>query len=264
MSQTSRRPRGGLTGSGIARALILAGCAALALPSSLIAAVAGQGGSVASASDTRGASPNKVLAHNELLGRSQYPSGWLGEGANSGTNDASFFGGASNAYVTTMMQCLGTSSAGIDTAPAESMGQTYADPNSNLSLSDTVDVFPNQAAAMADEAAAANQKAPGCLVQLSGSSYAESILQSYFGNSATAGTAKVVERVITPAGSRAADIETSFPFTSAGLSGTLYLDQVFVQKGRSESNLWIANTGAAASLSFVEAMAGKAAVRLHS
>ena len=74
----------------------------------------------------------------------------------------------------------------------------------------------------------------------------------------------MTERAITLAGSHAADIETSFPFTSAGLSGTFYLDQVFVQKGRSESNLWIANTGAPASFSFVEAIAGKAAVRLHS
>ena len=116
---------------------------------------------MASAAGAQSSSPNKVLAHNELLARSQYPSGWLGQGAKSGTNNASFFGGASNAYVTTMMQCLGTSSAGIDTAPAESMGQSYADSNSNMNLSDTVDVFPHQAAALADVAAAPTRKPPG-------------------------------------------------------------------------------------------------------
>jgi hypothetical protein len=208
------------------------------------------------------ASGDAALAKQELIPTSAYPAGWKSQGSQSTTTNASFFGGGGAPFVGQMEDCLGMSGANVDTSPAEATTQEYDDPNSGVTVTDTVDVFSSGSAAGLDAAAAANPKAPGCLVAAVDPSFTTTLADNYFGNGTTAGSPTVADRAIPGAGNRDADIETSFTFTSQGVSGTFYLDQVLVQTGRSESNLWITNVGSQPPMSFVDQMVRAASTHL--
>jgi hypothetical protein len=202
-----------------------------------------------------------TLAAEELLPASAYPTGWKGQGASSKNTDASFFGATSSAEEQQITSCLGIPTTNIVTNPAEAADPEYDDPNSNVTVTDTVDVFPTALDATTDAEAAANAKAPGCIVQLEGSMLSQGIAKS-LGQGATVGQVVAVDRSIPLYGDHDADVVISFPFTYQGVSGTEYLENIVIQEGRSESNLQFSNTGGEAPIGIVDQLAQAAAKRL--
>jgi len=202
-----------------------------------------------------------TLAADELLPASVFPTGWKGQGASSKNTDASFFGDTSGAEEQQITTCIGIPTTNIVTNPAEAADQEYDDPNSNVTVTDTVDVFPTTLDAATDAGAASNTKTPGCLVQLEGSTLSQGIAKS-LGQGATVGQVAAVDRSIPLYGDHDADVVISFPFTYQGVSGTEYLENVVIQEGRSESNLQFSNTGSEVPIGIVDQLAQAAAKRL--
>lgn len=215
----------------------------------------------ASASATPPASSAKALATRELLPASAYPSRWKRQGPGSTNTDASFFGGVSSSLESQIAACIGISTTNIDTTPVEAASREYDDPNSNVTVNDTVDVFPSKADAVADVEAASNAKTPGCLVQILGTTLSKEIAQK-LGQGSTVGQITAMDRSIPSYGERDADVVLSFPFTYRGVSGTEYLEMVTVQKGRCESNLQFSNSGGPAPIKVLDKLAKEAAQRL--
>jgi hypothetical protein len=198
-----------------------------------------------------------ALAQRQLLPPSAFPTGWKGQGPSSENSGASFFGGATSGEVAEMVSCLGISATDVDPNPAEAGEQEYDDPNSNVTVTNTVDVFPTVAQATKDVEAAQNTKAPSCLVQV-----ATSLLKKGVPKGAVVGKIDA-ERVSIPSyGQRDVDLVIHFPFTYQGVSATLYIEEVLVQEGRSESNLQFINTGGPAPVSVVDQLTTAAAGHL--
>jgi len=200
-----------------------------------------------------------ALAAEELLPASAFPAGWKGQGAASKNSGASFFGGSSSADVNQIVSCLGMSSAHVDANPVEDAGQEYDDPNSDLTVTDTVDVFPSTIDAVTDVEAGANPKTPTCLVQLEGPQITKALPQG-----STAGQLSAEDASLPSDGSHHAALLIHFPFTYQGVSATLYLEFVVVQKDRSESNLAFDDADSPPPASVVNALALAAANRLRS
>jgi len=194
------------------------------------------------------------LARSELVPASEFPTGWQGQGSGSENTGASFFGGATAGEVGQIASCLGISTAHVDTKPAEAAEQQYDDPSSNLTVADTVEVFPSVVEAQTDVGAAASPKAPTCVAQIAGARAKKSLP-----NGMTIGTISAAAVPIPPYGDRDAAVAIHFPFTYQGASGTLYLEFVVVQKGRSESNLQFTNISGAPPSSIVDPLAQDAA-----
>lgn len=213
--------------------------------------------SAASSTTAAPSSHDAALAASELLAASAYPTGWRGQGAASKNSGASFFGGTTSSDLSQIVSCLGISQTDVDTNPTEDAAQEYADPNSDVTVTDTVDVFPEAAEAVKDVEAAANPKTPTCLVQLEGSKISEGLPAG-----ATAGMVMSSDGSIPKYGDHDAAVVIDFSFTYQGVSGTEYLEFVVVQKGRSESNLVFSNTGGVAPSSTVDRLAQEAADQL--
>jgi hypothetical protein len=214
-----------------------------------------------SSSPTPSAAGDKALAKQELLPASDYPLGWKGQGASSENTEASFFGGSGSSYVAQMTSCLGITMKNVDTKPVEAADQEYDDPNSNVTVTDTVDVFPTVAGAIADVGAEANAKTPGCFTQMMGPKLSQEFSQK-LGQGATIGTLSVTDVSLASYGDHHSAVVVSFPFTYQGVSATLYMEEVTVQKDRSESNFQFINTGSAVPVSIVDRLARDSAARM--
>ncbi len=204
------------------------------------------------------------LAEQELLVPSDYPAGLQGQGAGSEVQDTSAFDGLSTAQVAAMERCIGISPVGIDTAPVEAASQGYADLNSNLWINDTVDVFPTKAAAVADMSAELNSSFPACQLPILNPPSQFVTSWGYdVGRITRTGPLSVVDRAISPTGTLAVDLEVSASFQVAKSgSGVLNVDEIKVEKGRSESSVWISNLDGPIPISLVNRMAHAAAIRL--
>ncbi len=218
-------------------------------------------GSGTSATTTAPAGADTALAAGELLPASAYPAGWKGQGSSTKTTGASFFAGISSSQLTQITSCLGIPTTNIDSTPAEAADQEYDDPNSNVTVTDTVDVFPTTADALTDVAASSNPKTPNCFVQLEGSALSQGIAQR-LGQGTKVGQVAVTDRQIPSYGDHDSDVVISIPFTDNGVSGTEYLEFVVVQKGRSESNFQFSNTGSPTPSTVVDQLAQAAANKM--
>ncbi len=216
----------------------------------------------AGASNSTPHSPAARLAHRELLTASAYPKGWKPQGSGSSTPQAGFYVGIDSGQVTQLTICLGVSSNGIVTTPAEAAGQAYADNNSALEVTDTVEVYPSAAGASADVAGAANPKAPGCMDSLAGSDITSGIL-SGFGKGATAtGPLSVTAPAVPGLNGKDAVIELSQPVSYQGISGPFINVTVYVPRGRSESVLNFTNQGTRPSNALLVKLANEAYARM--
>jgi DivIVA domain-containing protein len=216
------------------------------------------GGSADTAIVVSGPSTDVALARSELLPASSYPVGWKGQGSGSPATGASYFSGLSSRQAARLAGCLGMSTVSIDTQPAEAADQEYDDPSSLIWVNDTVDVYPTTAAADADREAAANVKALACRFRLWGPSLSGD-LSPDLGPGEQDGQPKVLHRTVAAAGARAADDEWSMSYDYQGQKGTYYNDWVTVEKGRSESNLWISNLGRPVPAAVIDRLARAAA-----
>jgi hypothetical protein len=248
-------------GSGLAAVGIVVGIVAIATWCGIIAVASTR-------STTRSVpavmSPDLALAHRGLLVHSEYPTGWQGQGGGTEVTDASAFDGLSSAEVAAMEACIGISSVGVDTAPVEAASQEYSDPNSNLDVNDTVDVFPTTAAAAVDISAESTSRFPVC--QLPILNPPSQFVTGWYdvGNGKIdAGPISVIDRPIASTGARAVDLEISDTFrVTKGSSGVVHVDEIAVQRGRSESNLLITNLDGPIPISLVERMARAASTQL--
>jgi hypothetical protein len=261
------RSRSNTKGEGLAAAGIIVGCIGFAVSMTLaIVVFAHRPAPAASQSVEESGPPAAVaLAQTELLSPSAYPSGWEGGGPDTYLRGASLFGGDSPSDLAQMTACLGVGRTGIDSNPGEAAAQEYDDPNSMLMVNDTVDVFSTSRAAALDVAGSANPKNGICLLQTPGPPLAQSIAEGYFDKPKVTGPTMAVQRSLARAGQRDTDLELSFHVNSAvdGVSGAFYLDEVVVQQGRSESNLWIANVGGTPPIGLVNRMAHAAAEQMR-
>jgi hypothetical protein len=228
----------------------------------LLAACSSGGSPSASSTSTTAqavaAKTDPALARAELLPPSSFPAHWKAQGPSSENTGANFFGGMSPSDLSTLTSCLGIPMTNVVTNPAEAAGQEYDDPNSSVTVTDTVDVFPTLVDATTDAVAAASAKAPGCIQQL-----AVAKLSKGLPNGATVGQVTVTGGAGPAYGAHHADIVMSFPFTYKGVSGTEYFEVVLVQKGRSESVLELTSTGAPPPADRVVSLTEAAADRLQ-
>lgn len=247
-----------LSGRGLALWGIVIGLVALATTTSAITFLvrhhSGRPATDAVVSGTPKA--HEGLAEQELLVPSDYPAAWWSLGARSST-----FDGFSTAQVAAMERCVRP--LGVDTAPVEDASQLYVDSNSHLFVTDTVDVFPTTADAVADISAELNSRFPAC--NLPNLNPPSQFVTSWYdvGRITMTGPISVIYRSISPTGTLALDLEVSVSFraTKTG-SGVLHVDEITVEKGRSESNVWITNLDSPVPISLANRMAHAAAIRL--
>jgi hypothetical protein len=253
-----KKSEGGLKGSGLALAGIWVGTAGLVLVSVLVVA-ATFGGTESDGS----------LARQELLPAASYPTGWQPV-PGTAVAGMSYYAGQDSAFVTQLAHCLGVASLPVDPNPAEAAGRGYFDPHLLFQTStfasgvtDTVEVYPTEADAVADVEAAANPRAELCQFVLWGSG-----LQSWLnavvglGPGTRTGQPIVLERHLPRVGDHIVDDAFKVPYAYKGSNGVAYNDIVFVQKGRSESVLWFSNVRQPTALSTLANMASAAASRL--
>ncbi len=258
--RTSRRParpvsRSPLTVAGLAAlAVVLAACGS----SGTTAGSSGTSGSQGSGS---GGQSDAALARSELLPATSYPGGWKAQGASSENTSASFFGGMAQGDLNQLTSCLGVSASSIDTSPVEAASPEYDDPSSNVTVANTVEVYPTTAKAAADVLAAGDPKAASCGQQLITSNLTQQIAKSV-GNGASVGQVTVASATVPRFGDNDAALAITVPITEQGVSVQVVVEFVVVQKGRSESVLMFTNTGAPAPANVVNRLVSAAAARL--
>ena len=186
---------------------------------------------VASAPTTTSAS-DVALANAELLPASAYPAGWQNQGPSSTNTQASFFGGAPPSGVATMAHCLGIDASTVDPNPAEAAAPEYDDPNSNVTVTESVEVYPTAAAAAADVHATASPKAPACMTSIIGNRMSKLSQQGM-----TIGKPTITSVSIPAFGASDGAVMVTFPFSYQGVSGTMYMESIAIQTGRSEAVL---------------------------
>jgi hypothetical protein len=213
-------------------------------------------------SQAKATAADKALAHEELLPRTTYPSNLKRQGKSSTDPDASFWGGADKGQEQSMATCLGVSTKDVVPNPAQADDQTYADPNSYLSVADTVEVYPKESQAVADVVDSDMAKTPGCIMTLEGSVIVSGILQAFGSGAKAAGALAVSSRAIAGVGDHTSFVQFALPVTYQGETGTTYTDFVAVQKGRSESSFLFLNDGIPPSTSLIDRLAKAAAARM--
>ena len=210
-----------------------------------------------------GSSSDRALARAELVARSAYPAGWTGVGGWTAliNNNQSYFS-ISPDQTSQLDGCLGLTMSQVDAYPATAADQEYADPKSRIHdtygatlwVNDAVSVFPTVADAEADAEGASNPVALLCQFRYWGPSLIQDLAPA-FGSGEVDSAPTVLSRTIPHFGSHDADDEWSMNYTYRGKSGTMYADWVTVQKGRSESNLWLSNLGSPVPSGLITKMA---------
>jgi hypothetical protein len=163
-----------------------------------------------------------------------------------------------------MTSCLGITTNHIDTNPAEAAAPTYFDENSGNSAVDTVDVFPADADAVADVAAAGSAKLPSCLTKLNGSDIIQGTLQSFGKGAKATGSLVITLQPIRLSGGTSSFEQIALPVSYQGITGTTYTDFVHVEKGRSESTFIFENQGIKPPSSVIDRLAKDAVARMKS
>ena len=256
-----RRSGSTLTGSGLAMAGIVVGVAGLVVSTTLAAVlVTDHHGTNPAAAPIPVTAPSDVtLARQQVLPASAYPTGWQEQGPSSDFTGASFYSGLTVAQVEAMGKCLGLGTSGVVTDPAEYAAPSFDDPTGLLGASDTVDVFPDTAAARTDALAASSPRAPSCVVEQQGSSIAQGMGQ---GVTVTTRDITAVAVSLPTVGEQRAGMQIAVPFTTDGTSATSYSTVAEVRKGRSVSVIDVESTQAAPSAQLVDQLVSSAADHL--
>ncbi len=198
-----------------------------------------------------------ALANAELLPTSAYPAGWQSQGPSSTNTQASFFGGAPPSGLATMAHCLGIDASTVDPNPAEAAAPEYDDPNSNVTVTESVEVYPTAAAAAVDVHATASPKAPACMTSIIGNRMSRLSQQGM-----TVGNPTITSVSVPTFGSGDGAFMVTFPFTYQGVSGTMHMETIAIQKGRSEAVLQFSDSQAPPSAT-VDQLATAAAASLQ-
>ena len=254
-----RRSEGGRRGSGLALAGIIVGTTAVVVWGAGVLGAVFQ-------------FPNdQQLAQGELLPGTAYPAGWASLGAGNYVSDAGYFDGDSPLQVAQVTACLGMGSGHVDANPVEAEGLTRAPISPvfavhgttypEVTVDDSVDVFPSSGQAGAEVEAAGRRGAVTCAFRYWGSSVTAALAdQVGLGPTEKAGLPTVrPARAPTRAGRRDADESFSFPYAYEGRTVTVYVDWVTVQVGRSDSVLSFTDLGAPVSSRVIDRLSRAAA-----
>jgi hypothetical protein len=209
-------------------------------------------GSIPSSTDT-------ALARSEALAPSGYPSGWHAQGSSSVNPGMSFYGGMSSSDLAQFTACLGTSTADINTNPAEYAGQSYDDGNGGT-LAENVEVFPTSAQAAADMNGFSSPQVGSCILQMYpdfGASVAKGV-----GSGATAGKVTASAKSAPVGGTTVHGVELAIPITYQGTTNNIYIDILAATKGRSEVVMHFSALGASPTSSLESQMMGAALGKL--
>jgi hypothetical protein len=177
-------------------------------------------------SSTRITTPKKAL-----LVLSDMPKGWTSSKSSS-NNNAPFPGAAE------LARCIGVPTSVINyNAPSVSSPE-FDSKNQQLSVQDSVQLYPSAKAARADFASLANAKTPGCMTSdLNGPGKAE--FDTQIGGGLTVGSVVVTKTPASDYGSGTTDFTMYFPVTQKGETINVELTLVDYVKGREEQTVML-------------------------
>ena len=140
------------------RRLALGG-AVLALAGVALGVAAGTASAAGSGSASGSGSVNFAPAKKALLVRTDFPSGWTGQGSVSTSKSGSgkFPGDAQ------LASCLGVAKSFLDTNTPSASSPTFQDKTGTVFVQDNVSVFPSAKVGARNFSTISNPKVPGCL-----------------------------------------------------------------------------------------------------
>jgi hypothetical protein len=175
----------------------------------------------------------------------------------------SFFAGYEGNNASLLAACLGIPTTSIETNPVEAAGPRYNGKNSALAASDNVEVFRTVEDAVTDVEAAGNPKAGSCNKHLPGPSSGTTY---YDGLKMIISSPVFLQGPINGYGDHDANLELIANETFPKYHTTIKMNAnlVFVQRGHSESVLYLSNENAPVPLTLVDDLASAAARRMSS
>jgi hypothetical protein len=190
------------------------------------------GASLASASAKVKA--EEAQAKTELLVKSDFPSGWSGQGSVS-TDDKN--GGAPNfPGGQQLVSCIGIPQSLLALSTPEAVSPTFQTNGGEVSAQDTVDIAPSVKLAGEANALLASPKVPGCLTTAFQGPARQSIVNSA-GNGVTIGNIAVAAANPDLLIRHATGFTVSFPATSQGVTLNVQIDLISVPHGKTDSQL---------------------------
>ncbi len=172
-----------------------------------------------------------TTAKKALLVLSDMPKGWTSSKSSS-NNNAPFPGAAE------LARCIGVPTSVITyNAPSVSSPE-FDSKNQQLSVQDSVQVYPSARAAQADFASLANAKTPECMTSdLNGPGKAE--FDTQIGGGLTVGSVVVAKTPVSDYGSGTTDFTMYFPVTQKGVTINVELTLVDYVKGKEEQTVML-------------------------
>jgi hypothetical protein len=187
-----------------------------------------------SASSSAKVKAEEAQAKSELLVKSDFPSGWSGQGSVS-TDDKS--GGAPNfPGGQQLVSCIGIPQSLLAVSTPEAVSPTFQTNGGEVSAQDTVDIAPSVKLAGEANALLASPKVPGCLTTAFQGPARQSIVNSA-GNGVTIGNIAVTAANPDQLIRHATGFTVSFPATSQGVTLNVQIDLISVPHGKTDSQL---------------------------
>jgi hypothetical protein len=187
-----------------------------------------------SASSSAKVKAEEAQAKSELLVKSDFPSGWSGQGSVS-TDDKN--GGAPNfPGGQQLVSCIGIPQSLLALSTPEAVSPTFQTNGGEVSAQDTVDIAPSVKLAGEANALLASPKVPGCLTTAFQGPARQSIVNSA-GNGVTIGNIAVTAANPDQLIRHATGFTVSFPATSQGVTLNVQIDLISVPHGKTDSQL---------------------------
>jgi hypothetical protein len=199
-----------------------------------VVVVSGAPVGASSASASAKVKAEEAQAKSELLVKSDFPSGWSGQGSVS-TDDKN--GGAPNfPGGQQLVSCIGIPQSLLAVSTPEAVSPTFQTNGGEVSAQDTVDIAPSVKLAAEANALLASSKVPGCLTTAFQGPARQSIVNSA-GNGVTIGNIAVVAANPDQLIRHATGFTVSFPATSQGVTLNVQIDLISVPHGKTDSQL---------------------------
>jgi hypothetical protein len=204
-----------------------------------------------------------ALARSEILPGSAYPVGWKRYGPNTEFKGLSYFAlaGFYEHNAALLASCLQIPTTNIQTNPVEIAGPRYNGRNSDLAMSENLEVFRSAVTAAIDTQAAGNARTPVCNRNLPGSQTGSEKV-----NGVTIDVTEPATTVLPiknyAENTAGLEISTLDTVPEDKTAFRAYSDFAYIQKGRSEAVLFFSNVKAPVPSDFIAEMAQKAANRL--
>jgi hypothetical protein len=199
-----------------------------------VVVVSGAPVGASSASASAKVKAEEAQAKSELLVKSDFPSGWSGQGSvttdNKNGGAPNFPGGQQ------LVSCIGIPKSLLDLSTPEAVSPTFQTNGGEVSAQETVDIAPSVKLAGEANALLASPKVPGCLTTAFQGPARQSIVSSA-GNGVTIGNIAVVAANPDLLIRHSTGFTVSFPATSQGVTLNVQIDLISVPHGKTDSQL---------------------------